>query len=204
LEAAVIAALFVHAHSPYKAMPDVDAWDIERDARGWPGGMRAVAHPPCRAWGKLRDKAQPRPDEKELARQAVRWVRRFGGVVEHPAHSTLWADMRMPLPGRRRDAWGGWTLPVSQHWFGHRAEKMTWLYIVGCEPADVPPIPLSLADPVAVVAQPKKRDTVLRLRKGMQGWKPEISRAERELTPTPFAQWLVELVRRCEEGAANA
>ena len=200
----MIAALFVHARSAYKALPGVDAWDVERDARKWPGASRLVAHPPCRAWGKLRDKAQPRPDEKELARQAVRWVRRFGGVLEHPAHSTLWADMRMPLPQQGRDAWGGWTLPVSQHWFGHRAEKMTWLYIVGCEPGDVPAIPLSLEEPPAVVAQPKKRDTVVRLRKGMQGWKPEISRSERELTPTPFAQWLIELARRCEEGFADA
>jgi len=200
--AAPIAALFVRADSHYHALPGVDAWDAVRDAMRWPGGCPVVAHPPCRAWGKLRDKANPRDGEKELARQAVRWVREFGGVLEHPAHSTLWAAMRMPLPRKGRDAWGGWTLPISQHWFGHRAEKMTWLYVVGCEPHEVPEVPLSLADPTHVVAQPKKRPTVVRLRKGMQGWKPEISRAERELTPAPLAAWLVELARRCDENAA--
>lgn len=41
-----VAALFVRADSIYKTMPDVDAWDIERDARRWPGGCPVVAHPP--------------------------------------------------------------------------------------------------------------------------------------------------------------
>jgi len=199
-----VAALFVRADSHYKTMPDVDAWDIERDARRWPGGCPLVAHPPCRAWCRMRDKARPRADEMELARQAVRWVRQFGGVLEHPAHSTLWADMGMCKPRRgsqrgQRDAWGGWTLPISQHWFGYRAEKMTWLYVVGCEPGNVPALPLDLADPPRVVAQLKGRNGNPRPRKGDQGWRPEVTRTERERTPPALASWLVELARRCDE-----
>lgn len=198
----VIAALFVRADSEYKWLPGVDAWDIERDARNWPGGVPCVAHPPCRAWGRLRDKAQPRDDEKDLARWAVAQVRMHGGVLEHPAHSTLWADQRMPMPRRGRDAWGGWTLPISQHWFGYRAEKLTWLYVVGCEPGDVPDMPLDLRDPPRVVAQLKGRNGNPRPRKGDQGWRPEVTRTERERTPPALASWLVELARRCDENVS--
>lgn len=199
-----VAALFVRQDSAYKGLPGVDAWDIERDARRWPGGCPLVAHPPCRAWGRMRDKAQPRPDEMELARQAVRWVRRFGGVLEHPAHSTLWADQRMPLPHVRgfRDAWGGWTLPIAQSWFGYRAEKLTWLYVVGCEPRDIPAMPMDMRDPPRVVAQLKGRNGKPRPRKGDQGWRPEVTRTERERTPPALAEWLVELARRCVENVA--
>lgn len=195
----MIAALFVRADSEYKWLPGVDAWDMARDARNWPGGVPCVAHPPCRAWGRLRDKAQPRDDEKDLARWAVAQVRMHGGVLEHPAHSTLWADQRMPMPRRGRDAWGGWTLPISQHWFGYRAEKLTWLYVLGCEPADIPDMPLDLRDPPRVVAQLKGRNGNPRPRKGDQGWRPEVTRTERERTPLALAEWLVELARRCED-----
>lgn len=194
----MIAALFVRADSHYKAMPGVDAWDIERDARSWPGGCPLIAHPPCRAWGRMRDKAQPRDDERELALQAVAWVRRYGGVLEHPAWSTLWPACRLPAPGKR-DAWGGWTLPISQHWFGYRAEKATWLYVVGCEPRDMPAMPLNLQDPPRVVAQLKGRGGKPRPRKGDQGWRPEVTRTERERTPVLLAEWLAEVARRCAE-----
>lgn len=47
-----VAVLFARADSHYKAIDGCDVWDIERDARKWPGGAPVVAHPPCRAWGK--------------------------------------------------------------------------------------------------------------------------------------------------------
>ncbi|MWL55341.1 hypothetical protein GQL84_23735, partial [Escherichia coli] len=62
-------------------MPECDVFDIERDARTFAGGMPVVAHPPCRAWGRLRKFAKPRPDEKALALFAVAQVRAFGGVL---------------------------------------------------------------------------------------------------------------------------
>lgn len=61
-----VAILFARADSNYKRLPDCDVWDAERDARRWPGGCTVVAHPPCRAWGRLRHFARPRPDEKAL------------------------------------------------------------------------------------------------------------------------------------------
>lgn len=187
-----VAILFARADSHYKALPDVDVWDAERDARRWPGGCPVVAHPPCRAWGRLRHFARPRPDEKALALWAVEQVRKFGGVLEHPACSTLWPIAGLPSP-RTRDQWGGWTLPIHQHWWGHRAEKKTWLYIVGCAPGDVPPLPYRMDEPTHTVSSSgRRRDgTCLKAR-------PELTKAEREHTPPDLAKWLVELAARCK------
>lgn len=186
-----VAALFVRADSVYKRMPGVDAWDAERDARAWPGGSPVVAHPPCRAWGRLRHFARPRPGERELAPWAVAQIRRWGGVLEHPAASKLWPEHGLPEPGQR-DAWGGWTLPVDQHWWGHKAEKSTLLYIVGVDPRDIPPIPLVLGEATHVIATSIRRAGSRR---------PEVAKAEREHTPPDFAAWLVDLARRCADKA---
>jgi hypothetical protein len=181
-----IAALFVRADSVYKAMPDVDAWDAERDARKWAGGSPLVAHPPCRSWGRMRQFAQPREDEKDLARFAVAMVRKYGGVLEHPAESTLWADQFLPRPGRAPDAFGGWSFAVDQFHFGHRAEKSTWLYVVGVHPDDIPPIPFREGRPTHCVRPTKSYPRL-----------PSITKAEREHSPAEFAKFLVELARRC-------
>ena len=135
--------------------------------------------------------ASPRADEMNLARLAVALVREFGGVLEHPAHSKLWPAQRLPDPGQR-DAWGGFTLPLNQQWFGHRAEKATFLYVVGCEPRDVPPMPYSMGEATHVIAS-----STARQRRTHAGWRPEVTRSEREQTTPQLADWLVELARRC-------
>ena len=180
-----VAVLFARADSIYKTLPACDVYDIARDARWWPGGGPVVAHPPCRAWGRLRSFANPRPDEKDLARWAVQMVQRWGGVLEHPAGSTLWPDQSLPIPGER-DKWRGWTLAAPQKWWGHKAEKASWFYIVGCEPTEIPPIPLVLGEAAYVVQTRKRHDH-----------RPHISKAERERTPPELACWLVETARRC-------
>lgn len=191
-----VAVLFARRDSIYKTLPGCDVWDEDRDARRWPGGAPVVAHPPCRAWGRLRHMAKPRHDEKDLARWAVAQVRRFGGVLEHPAASTLWADQGLPAPGRV-DHVGGWTLAIHQHDFGHRAEKATVLYIVGVTSADLPEVPMVLGDAPCIVGTSGRTSSGKRLRPGDLGWRPEVSKAEREGTPRPFAEWLLELARRC-------
>lgn len=193
-----IAVLFARGDSVYKKMPGCDVWDIERDARRWPGGCPVVAHPPCRAWGRLRALANPRPDEKALALWAVDQVRKFGGVLEHPAGSTLWKEKPLPAPGRR-DEFGGWTLPVFQSDWGHRAEKATFLYIVGCAPADLPEMPLALGEATHVIGASGRRSDGGRLRKGDRGWRPEVTKAEREHTPPALAQWLCEVAAKCSK-----
>lgn len=93
------AVLFVERNSIYKTFPGLDCYDEDRDARTFPGGMPVIAHPPCRLWGRLRSFSTAPESEKDLARFAVAMVRQWGGVLEHPAHSTLWKDRGLPLPG---------------------------------------------------------------------------------------------------------
>ncbi len=193
-----VAVLFARADSVYKTLPGCDVWDIERDARAWPGGSPVVAHPPCRAWAGLRHMAKPRADEKALAVWAVDQVRRWGGVLEHPVRSTLWDACALPAPGAR-DTMGGWTLGISQHWFGHRAEKATLLYIVGCPPADMPQLPMQLGESSHQLSSSGRRLDGSRLNR-----RPHVTRAEREHTPPALAEWLVDLARRCSTMRAAA
>lgn len=180
-----VAVLFARADSVYKTLAGCDVWDIERDARNWPGGTPVVAHPPCRSWGRLRQFAKPRPDEKALGPWAVEQVRRFGGVLEHPAESTLFAHCGMPRPGQFPDDFGGWTMEVQQFHWGHRAEKATWLYVVGADPDEIPAVPHREGRPTHCVRPTKSYPRL-----------PSITKAEREHTPPALAQWLVELARR--------
>lgn len=191
-----VAVLFARADSNYKAL-DCDVWDEARDARKWPGGAPVVAHPPCRAWARLRHFAKPLPDEKDLARFAVAQVRKWGGVLEHPESSQLWQDQGLPLPGKRDD-FGGWTLPIHQFWWGHRAQKKTWLYVVGCEPREVPAMPLRLGVSSCVIRLDKRRPDGTHIRKGDADWRQPLGPAEREHTPPELAAWLVELAARCK------
>lgn len=174
-------------------MPGVDCWDAERDARLSTGADPVIAHPPCRAWGQLRHMAKPRPDEKELALFAVEQVRSRGGVLEHPAKSTLWPAANLPQPGHR-DEFGGWSIMVSQFWWGHKAEKKTLLYIVGIEPHQLPEIPFVMGEAPCVVTSSGRRRNGTRYKR-----RPEISKREREATPPEFAKWLFLIATMCEK-----
>ena len=171
-------------------MPDVEAYDKDRDARTFQGEMPVVAHPPCRAWGRLRHFAKPEPGEKQLAVWAVTQVRKWGGVLEHPECSQLWERMNLPL-GNQRDPYGGYTISIDQFWWGHRARKRTWLYICGVDPNQLPEIPLRFDAITHTVST-----TMHRNRKYFRP-KPTITKAEREATPKEFAEWLVKTARLC-------
>lgn len=161
------AALYVDvARGPYAAM-GLDCWGVERDATMYPGPGPVIAHPPCEAWGRYAFKA--RTDRRHLALAAVEQVRRFGGILEHPAHSLLWREARLPWPGELPDAWGGRSAHVEQGWWGHPAPKPTWLYFVGVE---LPPFP--------------------RERPAATGRVECMSRSTRHLTPPAFARWLAD------------
>jgi hypothetical protein len=189
-----VAVLFARQDSVYKTLPDLDVYDSVRDARTWLGGCPVIAHPPCRAWGRLRSFANPRPDEKELAFFALDAVRKNGGVLEHPKGSTLWDVASLPLPGSF-DEFGGFTFPVFQNAFGHRAEKPTLLFIVGCSPVDIPAHPIVLGEASHIIGSSGRRSDGSRLRKGDAGWRPEVTKAEREHTPLAFAYFLVSIAR---------
>jgi len=188
----LVAVLFARKDSIYRSLPGTDVYDIERNALGWCGGFPVVAHPPCRAWGRLRHFARPRQGETDLALWAVDQVRKFGGVLEHPSRSTLWQAAGLPLPGQR-DEFGGFTLPILQWWFGHRADKATWLYFCGVSPGSLPPLPFRLGEAEYVV-------------QSLKDSRPHITKAEREATPLHLAEWLLQAARstsvQLERGAA--
>jgi hypothetical protein len=175
-----IPVLFTMPDSIYKSLPGTDVYDIERNALTWNGGSPAVMHPPCRAWSRLRSFSKHREYEKWLAVWAVRKLRKYGGVLEHPAGSALFSFMRLPSPGSI-DRYGGFVFPVDQYWFGHRAKKPTWLYIVGCTPKDLPVFDLVMGVPDFVVQSKTNKN--------------HISKRERLATPPPFAEWLLQVVR---------
>lgn len=183
-----VAVLFARADSIYKTLPECDVFDAERDARTYAGTNPIVANPPCRAWGAFAMFAKPREDEKALAPWAIEQIRKNGGVLEHPNASKLWPELGLPEPGTV-DEFGGWTLPIHQHWFGHRAEKKTRLYIVGCKPRDIPDMPMVLGQATHVIGD------VGRASNGTK--RPEVSKDEREHTPPQLARWLVDLAKLC-------
>ena len=170
-----VAALFVRSDSIYKSIEGVDCYDYDRDAVTYSGMAPVVAHPPCGVWGRFRrhvERASGRRAEQDrkLGLLAVDAVRKWGGVLEQPACSDLWTAASLPLRGF--DQWGGYTLQVCQSWWGHEAEKCTWLYVVnGGWP--LPSYDFDFSVP----------------RWGLL----DLGRREREATPPALARWLVDL-----------
>jgi hypothetical protein len=106
----LIAALFVASDGPYFNLPGVDPWDQVRDARKYAGPHPVVAHPPCERWGrywsggpsaKVRRK---KGDDGGCFAAALAAVRKWGGVIEHPAHSAAWETFGLMAPPMS----GGW------------------------------------------------------------------------------------------------
>lgn len=186
-----VAALFVREDSIYKNFPEIDCYDIKRDARSYSGSLPIIAHPPCRAWGKLKHFAKPRPDEKDLARFSIKKIRELGGVLEHPYGSTLFKELFLPKPGNY-DPYGGFTLELDQYHFGHKAQKKTWIYINGINPNEVPVIPKLNGEAQFVVSSSKYR-------KGDEGYRKRITDKERESTPLKFANFLFEIAKKCNK-----
>ena len=192
----IVTVLFARSDSIYKTLPGVDVYDAQRNALNFPGGTPVIAHPPCRAWGQLSHMAKPVPGERELALWAIEQVRKNGGVLEHPRQSKLWPAAQLPRPGYTDDH-GGWTLPILQSDFGHRAKKATYLYIVGVEPKNIPQLPIILGDSTHIIGTSGRRRNGRRLRPGEQGYKPECTHPEREHTPILLAKYLIELAEKC-------
>jgi hypothetical protein len=181
----LVAVLCVSAKSIYKQLAGVECYDMRRDVRSFAGGMPVVAHPPCRSWSaKCAHQAKPLPGEKELGPLCVEWLRKCGGVLEHPANSRLFAHCGLPRPGEARD--GLWSIAVSQAWWGHSITKNTWLCFAHISPRAVE-FPMVLHNG----ARDHRR------------WQL-MSRAKRSATPRAMAEWLVASAALANAAVSNA
>jgi hypothetical protein len=138
----MVAALFVDPRGCYAGIDGVDLWDEERDARLYAGPWPVVAHPPCSRWCRLAGLVEARwghkrGDDGGCFASALASVRRWGGVLEHPAYSDAFAAHGLPAPPRhggwQRTLDGGYVAHVEQGRYGHAAKKATWLYAYGLE-----------------------------------------------------------------------
>lgn len=187
-----VAALYIDPGGPYPRMRNVECWDATRDANRYEGPHPVVAHPPCGPWGNLRHLY--RGNDHDCAPRALELVRRFGGVLEHPAGSKLWKAWSLPLPGESIDAHGGSTFAVEQVAWGHVARKRTWLYVVGVPRELVAKSIRTGGEPTHWISGGRKK------RDGSGGVIPvgikACSAQQRRRTPPAFARWLVSIARK--------
>ena len=200
-EPTTVAALFVEKGGSYYDLPGVDPWDVERDARKYHGPHPVVAHPPCQLWVnfaalnfKRYGGEHNRPgNDGGCFSSALASVRRWGGVLEHPASSKAWAAHGLTEPyydGWKRNAANSeWTCEVWQSAYGHAARKRTWLLFVG----DFRPGDLDWT----------KRPGVAQV-----GWfdrnKPTLSKRQASATPPTFRDMILDLARRARPSVRKA
>jgi hypothetical protein len=177
-----IPVLFCMPRTIYHTFPQCDVYDEARDAFTYPGGLPVIAHPPCRLWSRMKAFSTAPETEKQTAWFALDMVRTYGGVLEHPADSSFWKAANLPT-GSQRDEYGGFTLVVDQHAFGHRARKRTWLYIVGIYPGQIPAYPISWELPTMWVTTSQKKFK-----------KKSLGPRERSATPILFAEFLIKII----------
>jgi hypothetical protein len=204
----MIAALFVETDGVYFGLPDVDPWDITRDARLYAGPWPVVAHPPCERWGRYwyggptlhkLGKRKTLGDDGGCFGSALASVRKWGGVIEHPEGSHAWKWFGIPCPPKT-GGWiacidGGWTCCVEQGHYGHRARKATWLYVYGANPPALiwgkSEGKISLDDGFHSAEERKRAIRT--------GSRQRLSHRERAATPEAFRDLLISIA--CEASA---
>lgn len=191
-----VAALYVRTGGTYYGLPDVDPWDAARDARRYTGADPVVAHPPCNRWSSMASITEVTCGylvgyDGGTFCHALWAVRRFGGVLEHPAYSRAWRFFALPHP----DSAGGWSAPdayggrscyIEQNRYGHRLRKPTYLYAAHVAFPELhwgrtpkPPGELAFCGTEGVRGQPYNR----------------IPSAIRLYTPEPFRDLLIDMAR---------
>lgn len=194
-----IAALFVQTDGCYFNLPDVDPWDVHRDARKYKGSDPVVAHPPCQLWGSLAavnfarwggEHNRPGNDDGCFA-SAIASVVRCGGVLEHPAKTRAFKAYGIDSPvgsGWNRIGLREWVCEVWQSAYGHKANKATWLFYSGSNP----PFELRWARPRGT------HQVGFQDQRGKARNKPTLSKREANATPLEFRETLLALARHSQ------
>lgn len=190
----LVAALFVERDGIYFGVPSVDPWDKARDARLYSGPYPVVAHPPCDRWHQLSAVNHKRwgfkiNEDEGCFAFALAAVRRFGGVLEHPAETRAFKFHGIPEPvagNWQRTIDGDWVTEVWQSSYGHRARKRTWLLYHG----DTPPPPLRW----------KKKPGTFQIGLFDQK-KPQLPKTERSATPPEFRDLLINIAAQARAAA---
>ena len=212
-----IAALYVQKSGVYFGLDNVDPWDEARDARAYAGPYPVIAHPPCQRWGRYwsggPNPRQPRKkmgDDAGCFEAALRDVRKWGGVIEHPEATHAWRVFDLSAPEwlggwSHADCLGGWTCCVSQGHYGHRARKMTWLYVFGLTYSELPKLKWGPAkNCVRMEDSHSSLSRELARGKANNGINERLSTRERAKTPLPFRDLLIEIAGRCDPSKAVA
>ncbi len=204
-----IAALFVEIYGPYFNSDIIDPWDVIRDARLYSGPFPVIAHPPCERWGrywsggpsaKVRRKLG---DDNGCFKSALKSVREFGGLIEHPEGSHAFHDFFLPIPPKSGgwvgpDEWGGFSCCVEQGHYGHSARKATWLYAIGLKKLPK----LKWGASTGIRLDEGFHSTAARKQARAQGIKPleRLSKRERIETPKLFLDLLTRIVLGIADG----
>lgn len=204
----MIAALFVQKGGSYFGHEAIDPWDEARDARRYEGPHPVIAHPPCSRWCRLAGLVEARwghrrGDDGGCFASALAAVRRFGGVLEHPAWSLAWPAFDLPEPriegGWATNLWGGWSCHVEQGRYGHRAKKATWLHVCGVAPVDLPDLRWgSTPDQSAAALVSWCANRIAGDEK-----RPRLTKREASKTTPEFREVLVDLARKAGKNAVS-
>jgi len=201
----MIAALYVDPKGVYSGRHDVECWGLpDRDAREYAGPWPVVAHPPCSRWCRLAGLVEARwghrrGDDGGTFAAALAAVRRWGGVLEHPAYSDAWAahDLTPPVP---RSGWttadfvGGWTCHVEQGRYGHPAKKATWLYANGVDLPSLDWATTRYTESTALVSWCGNH-----VHSGET--RPRVGKGVASATPPAFAEILIAMARSARRAA---
>jgi hypothetical protein len=162
--------------SVYRAIPGADCYTRAKDTWSARPYRPCLAHPPCRAWSRSRARCTlgltARLWEMMLGIHCANLVKRFGGILEQPAHSRLFAAAGLPVPGTSANVPGLWSISLDQANYGHRSAKPTWLCLANIKPRQVTLVEFTLA----ASALPHLNS---------------LTPGQRSATPRPFAELLV-------------
>lgn len=198
-----VAALYVEPKTIYRSFPGVECWDEARDATTYAGPRPIVAHPACGPWGRLASVYGGHEGGPELAIKAVEQVRAYGGVLEHPIASALWAHMGLPRPGEKADKYGGYSITCRQVDWGHPCAKPTILYCVRVPRTAIETPPPR--KPTHWIAGSHKAMSRNGTRKGrMPDHVKCATKAMRMNTPPDFARYLLTLALASRTGTEFA